>query len=426
MKRLLLAALLLSSFAALPALATAAQTGSATVPHVVEPGDTWAALAARYQMDATTLRAASAQMNTQLEPVIGDTIRLPAGASERPGRLLRAGSGGLLANAAGLGLSPWALASANGLGSPYQPTFYRPLYAPVADSVVRDLPVGLSALELSQPVAAPGQALAFRATAAPGLGLTSALSVTASLGGRPWGTGGQGDLAVGIGGLNAFFGEGTPELRVRVADNPPWAQPWRVRDREWIYQELSLTGEAAEIDQAGIQAERERLTALWGQVSPEAQWAGPFRLPVDDYLEISAPFGARRSYNGGPYRSFHEGVDFSAYGGTPVYAPAAGTVVLAERLFVRGGAVIIDHGLGLYTGYYHLSNVTAGVGQQVQPGDKIGEVGTTGLSTGNHLHWDMLARGVNVDAALWMEQNLACWLLDGLGRPCETADGQGS
>jgi murein DD-endopeptidase MepM/ murein hydrolase activator NlpD len=93
-------------------------------------------------------------------------------------------------------------------------------------------------------------------------------------------------------------------------------------------------------------------------------------------------------------------------------------VVLAEPLTARGGAVIVDHGLGIYTGYYHLSAIHATVGQEVEPGDLLGEVGTTGLSTGNHLHWDLLASGSNVDAQIWMGQNMACWVLEGLGRPC--------
>lgn len=119
--------------------------------------------------------------------------------------------------------------------------------------------------------------------------------------------------------------------------------------------------------------------------------------------------------------TYHEGVDFSAYGGTPIYAPAAGTVVLAERLYVRGGAVIIDHGLGVFSGFYHMSAIHAVAGQDVRPGDLLGEVGTTGLSTGNHLHWDLLINGIWVDAAVWQEQSMACWSLEALGRGCAPA-----
>ena len=101
-----------------------------------------------------------------------------------------------------------------------------------------------------------------------------------------------------------------------------------------------------------------------------------------------------------------------------MFAPAGGTVVLAENLYVRGGAVIIDHGLGIYSGYYHLSKVISTPGQMVGAGTILGEVGTTGLSSGNHLHWDLLVAGNWVDAAAWREQNLACWILEGWGSTC--------
>jgi murein DD-endopeptidase MepM/ murein hydrolase activator NlpD len=77
---------------------------------------------------------------------------------------------------------------------------------------------------------------------------------------------------------------------------------------------------------------------------------------------------------------------------------------------VRGGAVIVDHGWGVYTGYYHMSDVAAEVGQWVEAGQHIGGVGTTGLSTGNHLHWDLLVGGVWVDGLAWLEQDIGGWL----------------
>ena len=79
----------------------------------------------------------------------------------------------------------------------------------------------------------------------------------------------------------------------------------------------------------------------------------------------------------------------------------------------------LDHGLGIYTGYYHMSSVAVTRGEVVQPGRLLGEVGTTGLSTGNHLHWDLLVNATWVDAAAWLEQDTACWVLAGLGQSCE-------
>jgi murein DD-endopeptidase MepM/ murein hydrolase activator NlpD len=142
-------------------------------------------------------------------------------------------------------------------------------------------------------------------------------------------------------------------------------------------------------------------------------------LPLENYLSISSDFGARRSYNGGPYQSYHEGLDFSAYGGTEVLAPSAGTVVLAENLYVRGGAVIINHGLGLFSGTYHLQEVLIQSDQTLEKGQIIGLVGSTGLSTGNHLHWDLLVGGIWVSPQAWLDSGLACWVLEGWGTPCQ-------
>lgn len=396
----------------LPAItARAAQTYT----YVVEPGDTWTALSMRFGVEAGELKALNPHFNTTRQPAIGATVTLPDRAVERSGRLERDSSPTLLELALRNNVSPWALTTINGLDSPYQPTFMRPLFVP-RDGVIRDLPPGVDSLELSLAPAMPGMALGLRGTYR-----DEQRSLSGQLDGLPVSIAGEGKRFAGVVGTGAFYAGGEPELVLMAGDGPAWVQPWSFAEREWVYQELTLTGEAAQIDQQARDEERARLRELWTQVSPEALWQGEFITPVADFLEVSAGYGARRSYNGGPYLSYHEGVDYSAYGGTPVIAPAAGIVVLAEPLYVRGGAVIIDHGLGIFTGYYHLSAVHASAGQSVVPGDVVGEVGTTGLSTGNHLHWDLLINGIWVDAAAWQEQRMDCWLLEGLGRPCATA-----
>lgn len=129
-------------------------------------------------------------------------------------------------------------------------------------------------------------------------------------------------------------------------------------------------------------------------------WQLPFDYPV--YSSVSSYFGARRSY-GGSYNSYHSGVDFRASTGVPVKTPSAGTVVLAEKLMVRGNAVIIDHGWGVLTGYWHLSKIEVEAGQQVTKGQVIGRVGNTGLSTGSHLHWQLWVDGKPVDPLQWTD-----------------------
>jgi murein DD-endopeptidase MepM/ murein hydrolase activator NlpD len=158
------------------------------------------------------------------------------------------------------------------------------------------------------------------------------------------------------------------------------------------------------LDPALVAAEREKLNATWSVFNPQRYWSGLFRVPVDKFIKISSPFGTRRSYDGGPFSSYHEGTDFSVPAGTPVYAPADGVVMVAEPLVVRGNAVVIDHGWGLYSGYWHLSEFKVTPGQTVQQGDLIALSGNTGLSTGAHLHWDMRVLGLNVDPMQFTRQ----------------------
>lgn len=152
------------------------------------------------------------------------------------------------------------------------------------------------------------------------------------------------------------------------------------------------------LDPTIVNAELTKLNAVWTVFNPQRYWNGLFRVPVDKFIKISSPFGTRRSYGGGPMTSYHEGTDFAVPAGTPVYAPADGVVVIAEQLNVRGNAVVIDHGWGVFSGLYHLSEIKVTPGQQVKQGDLIGLSGNTGLSTGAHLHWDVRIRGLNVDA----------------------------
>lgn len=162
-------------------------------------------------------------------------------------------------------------------------------------------------------------------------------------------------------------------------------------------------GKESLLDPELLRQEREKLAAVFGGYRPEELWSGLFRVPVEN-PRITSVFGSRRSYNGGPATSYHAGTDFGGSEGTPIYAPACGVIAMAEELAVRGGAVIVDHGLGVFTGYWHLSSITVQVGQSVVPGSLLGYMGTTGLSTGSHLHWELRVGGIPVDAIQWTEQ----------------------
>lgn len=389
------------------------QRATAQMALSVQPGDSWAALALRFQVDESSLHSLNPHINPMRQPAIGIELILPETAVPQSGYFVRP-LGNLLETSVAHNSSPWAIAIRNEQPSPYRPALYQAIFVPAEEATPRELPVEFASLELSQTVGTPGQAVALRAE------MGNEQVVTAVLGDNELDVFADGRFLVALTGTGAFFGTQQPELQIQVGDAPPWRQPWQFRDPDdWEYQQITLTGTAAEIDQQSIAEERARLFEIWEQNSGPAQWHTPFQLPINNYLEISSTFGARRSYNGGPYRTYHEGVDFAAYGGTPVLAPASGTVVVAEVLYVRGGAVIIDHGLGIYSGFYHMSSIAVAPGDVVTPGQIVGEVGTTGLSTGNHLHWDLLVDAVWVDAQAWLEQGMDCWILAGLNQTCQ-------
>ncbi|WP_457639256.1 M23 family metallopeptidase [Persephonella sp.] len=128
-------------------------------------------------------------------------------------------------------------------------------------------------------------------------------------------------------------------------------------------------------------------------------------IPPLKKLVVSTPFGAKRIING-KKRSIHWGTDFSAPEGTPVYATLTGRVVLARELFYTGKTVIINHGGGLFSLYAHLSQINVKEGQTVKGGQVIGKVGSTGRSTGPHLHFGIYLNGLRVDPSLALKLKL--------------------
>jgi hypothetical protein len=167
---------------------------------------------------------------------------------------------------------------------------------------------------------------------------------------------------------------------------------------DWTVDALTFTGNQEQrfLDAQVISDEEAQLREVYAIDSPEKLWDGPWQLPIDSPL--TARFGEQRSINGGPPTGHHGGTDLGAEAGTPVGATNHGVVVMARQLARRGNFVVIDHGGGVLSGYGHLSQFAVAEGQVVAPGDTIGLVGSTGLSTGAHLHWEISVDGVLVDA----------------------------
>lgn len=152
--------------------------------------------------------------------------------------------------------------------------------------------------------------------------------------------------------------------------------------------------------QERIARESARLAELWQHSTPARLWHGPFVRPVPQ--EANSAFGTRSIFNGQP-RSAHSGADFLSPAGTPIKSPNAGQVVLAEDLYYSGNTVVIDHGLGLYSLFAHLSAIEVKAGVAVETGDVVGKVGATGRVTGPHLHWMVRTGGARVDPLAVLE-----------------------
>ncbi len=149
-----------------------------------------------------------------------------------------------------------------------------------------------------------------------------------------------------------------------------------------------------------VNAELAQRAAIYSGYTAQRLWSGPFLAPSKG--ELSSLFGEGRSYNHGPVTDYHRGTDFIGSIGAPVTAAAAGRVVFAGALRVRGNSLIVDHGAGVFSAYHHLSAFNVAEGQMVTAGQLIGAIGSTGLVTGPHLHWEVVVRGIEVDGLLWL------------------------
>jgi murein DD-endopeptidase MepM/ murein hydrolase activator NlpD len=185
-----------------------------------------------------------------------------------------------------------------------------------------------------------------------------------------------------------------------------------VSPRSFVQEDIPLSMTISELRRAEDPRKREqalKMIALTNSFNRDSTfWTGSFSMPVESNRRTSR-YGDRRRFiyaDGEEARSVHNGVDLAAPTGTPVYAPGAGRVVFAEDRIVTGKSVVIEHYPGVYGLFYHLDRIDVAVGKRVESGTPIGTVGSTGVSTGPHLHWEMRVGGVSVDPGPFLESPL--------------------
>jgi hypothetical protein len=220
-----------------------------------------------------------------------------------------------------------------------------------------------------------------------------------------------------------FYAVGPNAQRALIGvklDEPPARQPLDVRlfsptQMKWSsldVQEIEISSRPAQVENVNFSAEKTALMRAEHQeglqihranrfLSRDQQWEGVFMYPVSG--PVIGEFGIRRIRNGNIQAGFHKGVDLKSNKGTPVLAANSGTVVLAARYKAHGKTVLINHGQGVMTIYLHLQSIQVKLHQKVRKGETMGLVGSTGMSTAPHVHFQVYVHGVPVDPKPWTE-----------------------
>ncbi|MDT8397807.1 MAG: peptidoglycan DD-metalloendopeptidase family protein [Pseudomonadales bacterium] len=196
---------------------------------------------------------------------------------------------------------------------------------------------------------------------------------------------------------------GEHHLQVEERKGERFSIAFSVAAKTYREQHLSISNERQvnpnPADLERISRESQEMNAAFSTWTEPEMAVTHFAVPTAGIKSDS--FGFRRFFNEQP-RSPHSGMDIAAPEGTPIIAPAGGTIVATGNYFFNGNTIILDHGHGLITLYCHMNEIDVAVGQQVEAGEQIGKVGQTGRVTGPHLHWSVNLNNVRVDPALFI------------------------
>lgn len=370
--------------------------------HTVQAGETLHSLDLRYSPSLLELAQANYLIRAN-KLYISQNLTIYGHSSEPPplyGQSLTVRPGEtLLELAAQYHVTPWSLASANDLQSPFVTWPDKHLWVPGDEGEFLDWTPPFAGFQIHPIPAMQGQALSIQ------ISLTLPVSITGNWMGAPLTFFPRSESAAALIGVDALAEPGIYTLVITApterGNHTSVTQQIPVLGGEYGAENIVVSNEiAAAMTPQVVQSETELLEQIFSAQTPLPLWDGYFGLPAAG--DVTSAFGTRRSYNIPNASAFHTGTDFGTSIGTPIYAPANGIVVFSELLTVRGNTIIIDHGWGVMTGYWHLSASHVLMGDTVSQGQHIGDIGSTGLSTGPHLHWEMRVGGVPVNGLQWV------------------------
>jgi murein DD-endopeptidase MepM/ murein hydrolase activator NlpD len=181
-----------------------------------------------------------------------------------------------------------------------------------------------------------------------------------------------------------------------------------IQEKKFAVDQLTVSEQLNSMrqDQARIDADQRKIEAARSVSAPTPYFREPFLQPAMGRL--TTPYGYQRVVNGVPANR-HRAIDIANKTGTKVRAGNHGKVVLADSLYLTGNTIIIDHGLRLFSIYAHLSEIRVQTGEEVKRGQTIGLMGSTGFSTGPHLHYGMLIGNTYVNPQPFFEASPFLW-----------------
>jgi murein DD-endopeptidase MepM/ murein hydrolase activator NlpD len=375
---------------------------------IVAFGDTLRSLSRRSQVSDEQLKKLNRLVSpTELYAGVSLILPLKTGQEQLSTRFAASAGESILEAAVKQGIDPWTITSLNKRNGTWDILPGDVLYSPTPSSspgTAIGLPSAFLRAEITPLPLKQGGTEIIRVATQDDLPVTGTL-MDYELNFFPLPVG-----QVALQGIHALSEPGIYPLRLEAVfpdgSSQSFEQMILVTSGNYLGEEVYVPPET--IDPAVANAENEIVLSIVNLSTSIKYWPDVFTSPAVFTDQFTSFFGTRRTYRGLgtdlTLEGFHTGLDFAGGEGLQIFAPAPGRVVFAAPLTVRGNATIIDHGWGVYSGFWHQSQLLVNVGDVVQQGQVIGLVGGTGRATGAHLHWEVWVNGVQVDPLDWLDQ----------------------
>jgi murein DD-endopeptidase MepM/ murein hydrolase activator NlpD len=375
---------------------------------IISFGDTLRSLSRRTQVSDEQFKKLN-RLVSPTELYVGASMIIPTQAQQTAlsTRLAATTGESLLELAVKEGSDPWTLASLNKLSGTWDTLPGDVLYSPTGSSEgnATGLPSAFSAVSIEPLPLVQGGTEVIRIQTQESVTLSGAL-VDMPLHFFPSNNG-----QVALQGVDPLLEPGVypflTEATLPDGSKQSFEQMILVTSGNYLSENI-LLNDPSTIDPAVTEPEFQNITAITTPATPTRFWDGIFTAPAVYPDCFTSRYGTRRTYkvvtSETEIPGFHSGLDFCGGEGLQIFAPAAGKVVFAAPLTVRGNATIIDHGWGVYSGFWHQSQMLVNVGDMVEAGQVIGLVGGTGRATGPHLHWEVWVNGIQVNPLAWLNQ----------------------